>query len=49
MKLTIKTLKGEIFNIEAEAAQTVHILSFRSKMSRIRSKKPKDSRSMPRN
>ena len=42
MKLTIKTLKGEIFTIEAELPQTVFIYLSRFKMSRKRLKKPKD-------
>lgn len=41
MKLTIKTLKGEIFSVEAEATQTVIKGIFRFKMSNKRSNKQK--------
>jgi hypothetical protein len=50
MKITIKTLKGELFTVEAEPTETVQIgLELRSWTSRIRSRSRRVSKLTGRN
>ena len=41
MKLKVKNLKGEVFEVEVEAEDTVFNLLVRSQPSRIKSRKPR--------
>lgn len=42
MKIAVKNLKGEIFHVELEPTDNVPMTLRRSKLSRPKSKKPRD-------